>query len=263
VDGQSPFWAPDSRSIGFFSDSGKLQRVNATGGTPVTLCDAADGNMGTFSGHGTILFASGGITSELRSVPESGGTSNVVLRPNTSKGERSLNCPSFLPDGRHFLYFSRNTDRSKTGIYAATLDSGEPKFVMANSSCAIYASSGHILFVRDDALIAHPFDAATLRLHGDPFTLAENFGSWDANHRRYFSVSQTGALAYRRNDAPRVQLTWYGRDGKRLETAGDIGRYVQIAYRPTPQRSSWSGSTPSLTPRISGCWISGQACFPV
>jgi DNA-binding winged helix-turn-helix (wHTH) protein len=118
VEGESPFWSPDIRSIGFFSETGKLQRVSAMGGTPVTLCDAAGANMGTFGGTGIILFASGGVPGELRSVSDAGGQTKVVLQPDRSKGERSLSCPTFLPDGRHFLYFSRNMDRSKMGIYA-------------------------------------------------------------------------------------------------------------------------------------------------
>jgi serine/threonine protein kinase/Tol biopolymer transport system component len=231
VEGSSAFWAPDSRSIAFFSQR-TLQRVAAAGGTPVTLCDAPGANMGTFSGHGMVLFAGNGTTNELRSVPETGGQTKVVLQPDKSKGERALTCPSFLPDGRHFLYFSRNMDRSKMGIYAATLDAGEPRFVMPAASCAIYAPPGYLLFLRDDALIAQPFDAATLHLQGDPFTLTEDFGSWDAQHRRFFSVSQTGVLAYRGNDAPQTQLTWYSREGKRLETAGENGRYLQVALSP-------------------------------
>jgi Tol biopolymer transport system component len=232
VQGESPFWFPDSRSIGFFSETGKLQRVAAGGGTPASLCDAPDGNMGTVNAHGIILFASGGIAGELRSVLETDGETRVVLRPDQSRGERSLSCPSFLPDGRHFLYFSRNRDRSKTGIYASTLESGEPRFVMPAASCALYAPPGYILFILDDALLAQPFDAATLHLAGDPFTLAEDFGSWDAQHERYFSVSQTGVLAYRGNDVPETQLSWYSRQGKRLGTAGESGRYLQIALSP-------------------------------
>jgi serine/threonine protein kinase/Tol biopolymer transport system component len=233
VEGESPFWAPDSRSIGFFSGTGKLQKVDAAGGTPVTLCDAAGANMGSFNGRGAVLFASGlRVGGELRSVPETGGQTKVVLRPDKSKGERSLNCPSFLPDGRHFLYFSRNIDRSKTGIYVSTLDSSKPTFVMPLASCAMYAPPGYILFIRDDALIAQPFDLGTLHLRGDPFTLAQQFGSWDAQNRRFFSVSQNGVLVYRGNDAPQTQLIWYTRDGKRLETAGENGRYLQIALSP-------------------------------
>jgi Tol biopolymer transport system component len=232
VEGYSPFWLPDSRSIGFFSETGKLQRVAAAGGTPVTLCDAPEANMGTFSASGRILFASNGVTGELRSVPETGGKASVVLRPDRLKGERSLNCPSFLPDGRHFLYFSRNMDRSKMGIYASTLDSPERRFVMPAASCALYAPPGYILFIRDDALIAQPFDPAALQLHGNPSTLAEDFGSWDAQHERYFSVSQTGVLAYRGNDAPQTQLMWYSRQGRRIETVGENGRYLQMALSP-------------------------------
>src|SRR5262249_53414810 len=52
----SPFWSPDSRSIGFFA-SGKLKRIDASGGPPVTLCDAADNRGGAWGRDGTILFA--------------------------------------------------------------------------------------------------------------------------------------------------------------------------------------------------------------
>jgi dipeptidyl aminopeptidase/acylaminoacyl peptidase len=118
------------------------------------------------------------------------------------------------------------------GVYVSTLDSGKPTFVMPLASCAMYAPPGYILFIRDDALIAQPFDAGTLHLRGDPFTLAPAFGSWDAQNRRFFSVSQNGVLAYHGNDAPQMQLIWYTRDGKRLETAGENGRYLQIALSP-------------------------------
>jgi Tol biopolymer transport system component len=103
---------------------------------------------------------------------------------------------------------------------------------MPAASCALYAPPGYILFILDDALIAQPFDAVTLHLTGDPFTLAEDFGSWDAQHERYFSVSQTGVLAYRGNDAQETQLSWYSRDGKHLKTAGESGRYLQVALSP-------------------------------
>ena len=54
--GTQPFWSPDSRSIGF-SASGKLKRMNVSGGPPHTLCDAPGNNLGgTWSRAGVIVF---------------------------------------------------------------------------------------------------------------------------------------------------------------------------------------------------------------
>lgn len=45
-EGALPFWAPDSRSIGFFA-RGKLNRIEATGGPVLSLADAPDRCGGT------------------------------------------------------------------------------------------------------------------------------------------------------------------------------------------------------------------------
>ncbi len=53
-----PFWSPDSRYIGFFTDeskNSKLVKVAVSGGPPQVLCDAYDGDGGTWSRDGVIL----------------------------------------------------------------------------------------------------------------------------------------------------------------------------------------------------------------
>lgn len=47
-----PFWSPDGRFIGFFAD-GKLKRVDPSGGTILTICDAdrGVGARGTATGR--------------------------------------------------------------------------------------------------------------------------------------------------------------------------------------------------------------------
>src|SRR5215831_14404114 len=51
-----PFWSTDSRFIGFFAD-GKLKKIDASGGSPRTLCDARLPFGGTWNAEGVILFA--------------------------------------------------------------------------------------------------------------------------------------------------------------------------------------------------------------
>jgi Tol biopolymer transport system component len=51
-----PFWSPDSRSVGFFA-GGKLKRIETDGGPPQTLADAPLSRGGTWNRDGVILFA--------------------------------------------------------------------------------------------------------------------------------------------------------------------------------------------------------------
>jgi serine/threonine protein kinase len=50
-----PFWSPDGHSIGFFT-LGKLKKLELSGGTQQTLCDAPFGQGGTWNRDGVILF---------------------------------------------------------------------------------------------------------------------------------------------------------------------------------------------------------------
>ena len=52
---QSPFWSPDSRSVGFFAD-GKLKRIDIDGGSVQTLANAHRGTGGAWNRNGMILF---------------------------------------------------------------------------------------------------------------------------------------------------------------------------------------------------------------
>jgi len=51
-DANDPFWSPDSREIGFFA-ARKLKKIDAGGGPPQTLCDAAQGRGGAWSKNGS------------------------------------------------------------------------------------------------------------------------------------------------------------------------------------------------------------------
>jgi hypothetical protein len=104
-DASFPFWSPDSRSIGYFA-TGKLKRIEASGGPPLTLCDAATPRGGSWSQSGVILFAPN-LNTPLFRVSASGGTPTAVtsLSHDTEKGVVTHRWPQFLPDGRHFFIF--------------------------------------------------------------------------------------------------------------------------------------------------------------
>jgi Tol biopolymer transport system component/tRNA A-37 threonylcarbamoyl transferase component Bud32 len=212
-----PFWSPDSRSIGFFSE-GKLRKVDASGGPALTLCDAAPGFGGTWNRNGVILF-SPSRTAPIFRVAAAGGIPTPVTEVEKASGERTHHHPGFLPDGRHFLYTALAFDEEKIAIYVGDLESRERRRVMAARSNAIYASPGFLLFLREHTLMAQPFDAGKLETTGDPFPIAEQV-NFTTSATGQFSASQNGVLAYISGLQGGAQLTWFDRSGKTLGTVG-------------------------------------------
>ncbi|MBI3694478.1 MAG: hypothetical protein HY238_06525, partial [Acidobacteria bacterium] len=88
--------------------------------------------------------------------------------------------PWFLPDGRHFLYYSGGADPGKSGIRAGSLDSAETRPVVAAQSNVGFAPPGFLLFARQQTLMAQAFDAGKLQVSGDPFPVSEGLGRFGA-----------------------------------------------------------------------------------
>ena len=101
----SPFWSPDSRSLGFFAD-GKLQRLDFTG-PPRTIAEASSlETLPSWGSAGQILFAQLGPTDPgLFVVDASGGQPRRLVIKDREKANGVW--ASFLPDGKRFLYLSR------------------------------------------------------------------------------------------------------------------------------------------------------------
>ena len=226
-----PFWSADSREIGFFAD-GKLKKISADGGPPQTLCDAPSGRGGTWNKDGMIVFAAS-TTQPLFSVSAAGGSPAPASKFNPSQEENSHRWPSFLPDGKHFLFWARSARGAQESIvYLGELGSLQARTVIKNDSTAAYAS-GHLLFLRDQTLVAQPFNPSRMELSGDAVPIAEHAGMNGATSRPLFSASQNGALVYQAGLAQGGwNLLWWSRDGKQLGSAVKTDRYVSPALSP-------------------------------
>ncbi len=221
----SPFWSPDSRAIAFFS-GGQLKRVDASGGTPQTLCLAADAAGGTWSRDGIILFT--GPTGGLFRVAATGGEPAPVTTLDASQKETSHQAPWFLPDGRRFLSLTKPSN----AILMGSLDSPERKEVLRADSKAVYAATGHLLFIRGSTLMAQPFDADRADFSGDAFRVADNVGVSLVSAGAAFSVSDTSVLVYWTRLESVSEPAWFDRSGKPLGSVGEEGRYTQVALAP-------------------------------
>jgi serine/threonine protein kinase/Tol biopolymer transport system component len=224
----SPFWSPDSRSIGFYSYfDGKLKKVALSGGLPETLCDAW-GWGATWSRDGVIVFEN---HAGLYRVAATGGAPTLVAaREATGRSAWHIQ-PQFLPDGRHFL---RSTIPrgflQDYSIEIGSLDSPKTEHLLDTNSIALYAAPDYLVYMKGSTLMAQGFDAQRLRLTTEPVPVAEGvprvFGDYS------FSVSQSGVLAYQTGEAGTNELVWFNRQGERLGTVGPEGSYSNPALSP-------------------------------
>jgi eukaryotic-like serine/threonine-protein kinase len=232
---QYPFWSPDGRSLGFFS-AGKLRRVELAGGAPQPLADAPTARGGTWSRDGVIVFEATNI-GPLLQVPAGGGVATPVS--TLAEGEASHRFPHFLPDGRHFLYFSVAKKAEDHAVYIGALDSPARVRVLERAEGEAHYASGHLLFTRNTILTAQPFDAARRVLAGDPVTIAPGVMAGSNTGSFAFSASQGGALAYRSGTrAFESSLRWFGRDGRLLGDLGPPGMYTMPNLSPDGRQAA-------------------------
>lgn len=224
-----PFWSPDSRSVAFFGTE-KLKRVEIAGGAPVNLCDVNLARGGSWGDNGIILFASSYNTGILQ-IPASGGTPAAITHVDNVT-YTSHRWPWALPDGKHFLYLAVNHNAETspdTAIFFASLDGKENRLLLHSLSNAIFVA-GHLLYLRENTIVAQPFDPVKGQLLGDPRPLSDNVhydrGLWRAN----FSASNNGMLLYAFGSSSATQkLVWYDRSGKALSSVGDRDGYYDVS----------------------------------
>jgi serine/threonine protein kinase/Tol biopolymer transport system component len=246
----SPFWSPDHRWIGYFADA-KLKKIPATGGpSQVIAANVPDNRGASWGPDDTILLAR--TTASILRVSSSGGMVTPVTELDASRLEGSHRFPQFLPDGRHFLFQVRSSLADQTGVYAGSLDGKTKKLLIHGNSTALYASSGHVLFLDGDTLMGQAFDAERLELQGQAFLVEGGVGRSSSGTGSY-SVSGTGALAYAGALSTPGRLTWFDRSGNPSESAGSPGDYTD--FRLSPDQTRLAASVADLKTGFPDIWI--------
>jgi eukaryotic-like serine/threonine-protein kinase len=109
--------------------------------------------------------------------------------------------------------------------------------------------SGYLLVVRQQTLMAVPFDSERLEASATAYPVALHVRGG------LFSAALNGSIAYR-SGGDAIQLTWYGRDGRRTGVAGAPGPYRQIALAPSGRRIAIQQGTPGFSVESDGdLWL--------
>jgi Tol biopolymer transport system component len=236
--GVSPFWSPDSRFVGFVArDAGELKKVDVSGGPARTIAAARVEGAPAWGPDGTILFTQ--FLDGIYRVSSEGGTPTRVTALDQTRRELNHYWPSFLPDGRRFMYLTTALDatgvRVTPSVYVASLDSTDVTLLAQLHSKMVYAPPGYLLFVEQGTLLAQAFDASTLERTGEPKKIAEGISYYRTVGHAAFSISTTGVLAYQ-GAGDDSRLIWYDRRGNVTDTDWGKQQYANVRLSPDAQR---------------------------
>jgi eukaryotic-like serine/threonine-protein kinase len=251
----SPFFSPDGQWIAFFAQ-GKLKKISVSGGEPITLCDAdthAAGRAsmffptGSWGDDGNIVAALN-VAVGLSRVPAAGGAP-VLLKLKQEHAE-IFRWPQVLPGNEAVLFTASRGDYESGDIDVFSFKTGERKTVQQGGILGKYLPSGHLVFVRQNMLLAAPFDLKTLKVKGPPQPVLEDMGGRSGGWN--YDFSQNGSFVY--ESQPRDPITsifWLDRAGKLSPLQTAPGFYATPRFSPDGSRLAFSMSGRSSQ----GIWV--------
>ena len=227
-DGWLPFFSPDGESIAYFSNDDKLKKKSIRGGPSIALCDASSGRGGVWSESGDIVFAPDQVGG-LMVIPASGGTARALTSPEKKTSHRF---PTMLPGGRGVL-FTEATDNAawdEVRVMCVPMEGGEPRVLIEGGTQGVYVPTGHIIYQREESLMAAPFDLGRLEVVGASVPVLDGVTEPPAaGAPAQFSIDRFGTLVYMTGTGMgNREVVRFGMDGKREALSKRTGEYSSV-----------------------------------
>ena len=209
---RGPFFSADGQSIGFWADN-ELRKVSVSGGAPVTIADAPTLLLGASWGADDMILY--GLSDGIMQVPGASGTPALLI---PADGDEEIYGPQMLPGGEWVLFtlVADGVSWDEAQIVTQSVTTDERTVLIEGGRDGRYLSTGHLVYVLNNVLLAVPFDVDSRQVTGGPVPLVQGVRQASTTAVAQFSVSMNGSLVYVPGAAGAIDtlsLTWFGRDG--------------------------------------------------
>ena len=226
-----PFWSPDGRQIGFFAGS-EMKVVDLMGGairSVASTTNTPDARGATWGADDVIIFAPS-FAGGLLQVGSSGGTPAPATQLDAARKDGTHRWPSFLPDGRRFLFYAAKGSGTEPGeLRLGTVGSSVAQTLTPSQSRGAFMPPRRVLFALGKSLMAQDLDLDQQTLVGEPVPLGiELQGSIGISGFRFLSAAGAGTLAYRQVQGDTSHIVWVNREGQELSTAVEDGGWHHL-----------------------------------
>jgi Tol biopolymer transport system component len=191
-------FSPDGNSIAFGNGTG-IWKIPLEGGPPFPLAPRA--GFGIDWSDDDWIYVSvtsgGNLGGSIQRLRPAGGALQELAAPHLARGETSYDFPHALPDRQALLFnIYRRGRGDRSPIALLDLETGAVQQLGLEGGQPRYLPTGHILYGRDDALWAVPFNVATGQVTGDPRIVQRRVGVVRISGSVEATVSDTGTLVY-------------------------------------------------------------------
>jgi len=245
-----PFWSPDGRHVGFFANS-ELKVVDLAGGAVRSVARTANtpDARGAAWGAGDVILYAPSYTGGLLQVAASGGTPTPATQLDAARKDGTHRWPSFLPDGRRFLFYASIGTGTEPGeVRLGTLGSGVVHTLTTAQSRGIFLPPRRLLFVLGKSLMAQEVDLERPGLVGEPLPVGTELqGSIGISGFRFLSAAGAGTVAWRQVLGDESHIVWVDREGRDLSIAvNDGGWHFQPRLAPDGRRIAVAHYAPGV-----------------
>jgi serine/threonine-protein kinase len=208
-----PAWSPDSTWLSYRVAGSRLLKINAAGGSPITLVEEQPGACfgATWLDNETLVFCGReGTTERLYRIPANGGSPMPLTNPPAGVSHRY---PQALPGSGLVFFTAWYGSVSNAKVAVVSTSTGEEREILSGTNPRLL-STGHLVFFREDGLWAVPFDQHRLSASGEPRRVIENV-QVNNGGLALFAASSAGLAGYVTGTDIRQQrrLVWVDRTG--------------------------------------------------
>jgi serine/threonine-protein kinase len=228
------YFSPDSKSVVFVPGGGLITRMSLADQQREVLARGADLASNVAWVGTDIVYTRGGA---LWIVPAKGGTPRQLTVLDAVRREVLHGDPAALPGARVVLFSSLTTDAGTERIEAVSIDGQKRSVVMEHAVTPGWSPTGHMLFGRDGAVWAVPFDENSATASGPalPVMPAGVVGTVRSGSLG-FGLSSTGHLVFVPADFDSKRVVSVGRDGSELALNLPPDRYGTPRISPDGRR---------------------------
>jgi Tol biopolymer transport system component len=227
-------FSPDGASVAFIPGSGHVTRISLADQQRTVVAPGADLDTGFGWNSAGFIFGRSGA---LWVVPPQGGAPRQLTVLDAARHEVLHDDPVALPGGRTVLFSSLTMEPGTERVEAVAIDGGQRSVVVERAITPIWSPTGHLVFGRDGAVWAVPFDpeSATVRGSAVPVIPSGVVGTVRSGSLG-LQLSSTGTLLFVPNDFDHKRVLSIGRDGSEAALNLPPDRYSNPRVSPDGRR---------------------------